>query len=115
MKPAYWRLAITSTTNASGWVIGQSTSNGQGQNSLYIPNDGINNIFEIKNLLEGNGYTDNHLYIYNHWGRKVYYKKNISKREDFWDPSLNNDPDGTYYYHFTAKGYLGRVQRNGVI
>ena len=46
---------------------------------------------------------------------RVYYKKNISKREDFWDPSLNNDPDGTYYYHFTAKGYLGHVQRNGVI
>lgn len=90
-------------------------------NLLQFPNtvspngDGNNDIFEIKNLLEGNGYTDNDLYIYNHWGRRVYYKKNISKREDFWDPSLNNDPDGTYYYHFTAKGYLGHVQRNGVI
>jgi gliding motility-associated-like protein len=84
-------------------------------NTVSPNGDGINDIFEIKNLLEGNGYTDNDLYIYNHWGRRVYYKKNISKREDFWDPSLNNDPDGTYYYHFTAKGYLGHVQRNGVI
>lgn len=84
-------------------------------NTVSPNGDGINDIFEIKNLLEGNCYTDNDLYIYNHWGRKVYYKKNISKREDFWDPSLNNDPDGTYYYHFTAKGYLGHVQRNGVI
>ena len=88
---------------------------------LQIPNtvtpngDGINDIFEIKNLIDGGGYTDNELYIYNNWGRKVYHKKNISKREDFWDPAANNDPDGTYYYRFSAKGYLGNILRNGTI
>ena len=88
---------------------------------LQIPNavtpngDGINDIFEIKNLIDGGGYTDNELYIYNNWGRKVYHKKNISKREDFWDPAANNDPDGTYYYRFSAKGYLGNIPRNGTI
>ncbi len=84
-------------------------------NTVTPNGDGINDIFEIKNLIDGGGYTDNELYIYNHWGRKVYHKENISTREDFWDPSQNNDPDGTYYYRFSAKGYLGNIQRNGTI
>ena len=84
-------------------------------NTITPNGDGINDIFEIKNLIEGGGFTDNELYIYNHWGRKVYHKKNITTREDFWDPTLNNDPDGTYYYRFSAKGYLGDIMRNGVI
>ena len=78
-------------------------------------NDGINDIFEIKNLIEGRGFTDTELYIYNSWGRKVYHKKNISTREDFWNPAANNDPSGTYYYHFSAKGYTGNIQRNGAV
>ena len=84
--------------------------------NVITPNgDGVNDIFEIKNLLEGGGYTDNELYIYNHWGRLVYYKKNISIREDFWDPTATNDLEGAYYYRFSAKGYFGNIQRNGVI
>lgn len=78
-------------------------------------NDGINDIFEIKNLLDGKGLTDTELYIYNSWGRIVYHKNNISKIEDFWDPSLNNDPEGTYYYRFSAKGHTGNILRNGVV
>ena len=77
--------------------------------------DGINDIFEIKNLLEGGCYTDNELYIYNHWGRLIYHKKNISTKEEFWDPALNNERTGTYYYRFSAKGHIGNIQRNGVI
>ena len=84
-------------------------------NTVTPNGDGINDIFEIKNLIEGGGFTDNELYIYNHWGRKVYHKANITTREDFWDPSANNDPDGTYYYRFSAKGYLGDILRNGTI
>ena len=84
--------------------------------NVITPNgDGINDIFEIKNLLDGGNYTDNELYIYNHWGRLVYYKHNISTREDFWDPSLTNEMTGTYYYRFSAKGHTGNVQRNGVV
>ena len=78
-------------------------------------NDGINDIFEIKNLIDGKGFTDTELYIYNSWGRIVYHKNNISTREDFWDPELNNDPSGTYYYRFSGKGHTGDVQRNGVV
>ena len=78
-------------------------------------NDGINDIFEIKNLLDGKGLTDTELYIYNSWGRIVYHKNNISTKEDFWDPSLNNDPEGTYYYRFSAKGHTGNILRNGVV
>ena len=84
--------------------------------NMVTPNDdGINDIFEIKNLLEGKAFTDTELIIYNSWGRIVYHKNNISAIEDFWDPSLNKDPDGTYYYHFSAKGLAGNVQRNGVV
>ncbi len=84
-------------------------------NTVSANGDGINDIFEIKNLIEGRGFTDTELYIYNSWGRKVFYKKNITKKEDFWDPALNNDPSGTYYYRFSAKGYKGNVQRNGTV
>ena len=84
--------------------------------NVVTPNgDGQNDIFEIKNLIDGGGYTENELFIYNHWGRLVYHKKNITTRDDFWDPSVNKDPDGTYYYRFSAKGYLGDVQRNGTL
>lgn len=84
--------------------------------NVITPNgDGINDIFEIKNLLDGGNYTDNELFIFNHWGRLVYYKKNITTREDFWDPSLTNEMTGTYYYRFSAKGHTGNVQRNGVV
>ncbi|MBR5028311.1 MAG: gliding motility-associated C-terminal domain-containing protein, partial [Bacteroidales bacterium] len=84
-------------------------------NTVTPNNDGINDIFEIKNLIDGKGFTETELHIYNSWGRMVYYKKNISIREDFWDPSLNNDPSGTYYYRFSAKGHCGNTHRNGVI
>ena len=84
--------------------------------NVVTPNgDGINDIFEIKNLIEGKGFTDSELFIYNSWGRKVYHRRNISKREDFWDPSANNDPTGTYYYRFSGKGYKGNIQRNGTV
>ncbi len=84
-------------------------------NTVTANGDGINDIFEIKNLVEGGAYTDNELYIYNHWGRKVYHVQNISRREDFWDPAANGDVSGTYYYRFSAKGYTGNILRNGTV
>lgn len=84
-------------------------------NTVTANGDGNNDIFEIKNLIEGRGFTDNELYIYNSWGRRVYHKENISSREDFWDPAANNDPSGTYYYRFSGKGYKGNIQRNGTV
>ena len=82
--------------------------------SLVTPNgDGINDRFVIGNLLEGMGYPNNELNIYNRWGTLVYHKENIATYEDFWDPS--NVPAGTYFYRFTARGYNGNVEHNGSI
>ena len=82
--------------------------------SLVTPNgDGINDIFVIGNLIEGMGYPNNTLDIYNRWGSQVYHTENISSYADFWDPS--NVPAGTYFYRFTAHGYNGNVEHNGSI
>lgn len=82
--------------------------------SAVTPNgDGVNDRFEIKNLINGLGYPNNSLAIYDRWGKRVYYKENISKEEDFWDPS--NVPAGTYFWRFVGKGYLGDIQRNGAV
>ncbi len=82
--------------------------------SVVTPNgDGINDVFIIGNLIEGMGYPNNSLYIYNRWGTEVYHRENISVYEDFWDPS--NVPAGTYFYRFTARGYNGNIEHNGSI
>ena len=84
--------------------------------TAVTPNgDGVNDIFVIKNLIDGLGYPNNSLAIYDRWGKRVYYKENISKESDFWDPAADNIPDGTYFWRFTGRGYLGDIQRNGVV
>ncbi|MCR4828632.1 MAG: gliding motility-associated C-terminal domain-containing protein [Bacteroidales bacterium] len=84
--------------------------------NVVTPNgDGYNDIFEIKNLVDGMGYPNNSLAIYDRWGKRVYYKENISKVEDFWDPAKDNTPAGTYFWRFVGKGYLGDIQRNGAV
>lgn len=88
---------------------------------LQFPNvvtangDGINDVFIIKNLIEGNAFPTNSLYIYNRWGSLVYHVENISKPEDFWNPNNTNSPDGTYFYRFVGNGYTGNTEHNGVI
>lgn len=82
-------------------------------NAVTPNGDGINDKFIVRNLIEGLGYPNNSLAIYDRWGKRVFYKENISKEEDFWDPS--NVPTGTYFWRFTGKGYLGDIQRNGVV
>ncbi len=84
-------------------------------NVITANGDGINDRFEIKNLITGLGYPSNSLAVYDRWGKRVYYKENISKEEDFWDPAADNVPAGTYFWRFNGKGYLGDVQRNGVV
>ncbi len=82
--------------------------------SVVTPNgDGINDIFVIGNLIEGMGYPNNTLDIYNRWGTQVYHRDNIATYEDFWNPS--NVPAGTYFYRFVARGYNGNVEHNGSI
>ena len=82
--------------------------------TAVTPNgDGINDTFVIKNLIDGLGYPNNSLVIYDRWGKRVYYKENITTIDDFWDPA--NVPDGTYFWRFTGRGYLGDIQRNGSV
>ena len=84
-------------------------------NAITPNGDGINDIFEIKNLIDGLGYPNNRLDIYNRWGSCVYHKENITSREDFWDPAATNTPSGTYFFKFTAVGYNGNIERSGSI
>lgn len=84
-------------------------------NVITANGDGINDVFAIKNLVDGLGYPTNELSIFDRWGKRVYHKENITSEEDFWDPGAENIPAGTYFYRFVGKGYLGNIQRNGVI
>src|SRR5574344_215290 len=84
-------------------------------NVITANGDGVNDKFVIGNLVNGMGYPNNSLSIFNRWGKRVYYKENISKDEDFWDPGADNLPAGTYYWRFSGKGYLGDIQRNGCV
>ena len=84
--------------------------------NLVTPNgDGVNDRFVIVNLVNGKGYPNNSLDIYNRWGKRVYHKENISSEDDFWDPAATNAPDGTYYWRFSGKGYLGNIERSGMV
>ena len=84
-------------------------------NVITANGDGINDVFVIKNLTDGLGYPTNELSIYDRWGKRVYHRENITSEEDFWDPGAENVPAGTYFYRFVGKGYLGNIQRNGVV
>lgn len=87
---------------------------------LYFPNvvtpngDGINDTWRIVGLLEFGCYPDNHLYIYNRWGRLLYERHYIDSEDDFWIPPTDI-PDGTYYFRFDGKGDCGHAVHNGVI
>ena len=78
-------------------------------------NDGVNDYFRIKNLIEYSQYPYNKLTVYDRWGHIVYEVSNISKEEDFWYPDLTNSPTGTYYFRFIGRGGDGAAQHNGVI
>lgn len=89
--------------------------------SLMFPNmvsangDGINDVFEIHDLLNQTFFTENELIIYTRHGRMVYHKKNISRYEDFWSPAATNSAAGTYFYRFKAKGKDKSFDFNGTV
>ncbi|MDY5969278.1 MAG: gliding motility-associated C-terminal domain-containing protein [Bacteroidales bacterium] len=84
--------------------------------NVVTPNgDGVNDRFVIVNLVSGKGYPNNSLDIYNRWGKRVFHKENISSEDDFWDPAATNAPDGTYFWRFSGKGYLGNIERTGMV
>ena len=84
--------------------------------TVITPNgDGINDRFVILNLVEGLAYPNNALDIYDKWGSRVFHATNISRKDQFWDPSNGNIPTGTYFYRFSGSGYKGTIEHNGVV
>ena len=84
--------------------------------NLVTPDgDGINDRWEVVNLLEFGNYPMNELWIYDRTGTLIYHVRNIRKASQFWDPVATRSPDGTYYYRFVADGDYGVVKRNGLI
>lgn len=84
--------------------------------TVVTPNgDGHNDRFVIQGLVEGLGYQINTLDIYDKWGSRVFHADNISKDDQFWDPSKTNSPTGTYFYRFIGRGQAGTMERNGVV
>lgn len=84
-------------------------------NVITANGDGINDVFEIYNLLEQRIFDETELHIYSRYGKKVYSKKNIQKREDFWDPAATNTSAGTFFYRFYAKGKEKSFEFSGTI
>lgn len=84
--------------------------------NCVTPNsDGINDVFEIHNLIEQKAFPDNELIIYTRQGKLIYEYKNISKKEDFWSPVQTNTPTGTYFYRFRGTRHDKRIDVIGVI
>lgn len=84
--------------------------------NLVTPNgDGINDRWEVVNLVDMGQYPMNEVWIYNLWGVCVFHACNINRKEQFWDPNDTSSPDGTYYFRFMASNTYGTVRYNGVI
>ena len=72
--------------------------------NVVTPNgDGVNDIFDIHNLVEQNAFPENELIIFSRQGKQIYSVKNIKSKGDFWDPQKANSSDGTYFYRFFGK------------
>ena len=84
--------------------------------NVVTPNgDGINDVFNIHNLIEQKAFPDNELFVYNRQGKLIYRFKNISKEEDLWSPSQTNSPTGTYFYRFLGKRHDKTIDLMGAI
>ena len=84
--------------------------------NLVTPNgDGVDDTWEVVNLVEFGNYSENELWIFDRTGALVFHARNIRRHDQFWDPEATRSPDGTYYYRFSGKGEYGVVKRNGVV
>lgn len=84
--------------------------------NVVTPNgDGINDRFVIGGLLENHCFRYNELTIFNREGNAVYHKRNITSESDWWDPSAQHAPAGTYFFIFKAHGINIHTMHNGAI
>lgn len=82
-------------------------------NVITPNNDGINDVFVIHNLIDGQAFPDNELSIYDRNGKRIFFKQDIRHENDFWKPT--NEPTGTYFYRFIGNGPVKCVEYNGII
>ncbi len=84
--------------------------------TVITPNgDGINDVFEIHNLIEGQAFPDNELAIYNRYGKRIFFIQDMRNEGDFWDPAKTNTPSGTYFYRFIGRGPIRDVEFKGSV
>ncbi|MBQ9312558.1 MAG: gliding motility-associated C-terminal domain-containing protein [Bacteroidales bacterium] len=84
--------------------------------TVITPNgDGINDVFAIHNLIDGQAFPDNELAIYNRYGKRIYFVQDLRTEDDFWDPDKTNSPTGTYFYRFIGRGPIRDVEFKGSV
>ncbi len=84
--------------------------------NLVTPDgDGVNDVWDVVNLVDKGLYAMNELWIFDSWGAVVYHVKNIKSHDQAWDPIDTRSPDGTYFFRFVAKNQFGIIRRNGMI
>lgn len=84
--------------------------------NVITPNgDGVNDVFVIHNLIDGQAFPDNELSIYNRYGKRIYFVQNLRNESEFWDPAATNTPTGTYFYRFIGRGPIRDVEYKGTI
>lgn len=84
-------------------------------NVITPNNDGVNDVFIIHNLIDGQAFPDNELSIYNRYGKRIYFIQDLRDESEFWDPNETNTPTGTYFYRFIGRGPVRNVEYNGSI
>ena len=121
---AYWEHSLSTTDTLTLSVACTDTAHYPVQivntylqfPSLVTPNgDGVNDTWEVVNLVEMGEYPLNEVWIYNQWGILIFHARNIRRHDECWDPNTTNSPDGTYFFRFSGKGRYGIVKHNGVI
>lgn len=84
--------------------------------NVVTPNgDGYNDFLGITDILETNIVYVSKIWVYDRWGRRIYYCDNIRSESDFWHPAKTKTPDGTYYYRFVADTSKGLLEHKGVV
>lgn len=66
-------------------------------NSVTPNNDGINDVFYISNIEK---YPNNHVSIFNRWGKEIFNKDNYNNTKNFWPTreERNNLIPSTYFF-----------------
>lgn len=83
--------------------------------NVITPNgDGVNDLFVIKNLVDGQAYPDNEISIYNRNGKCVFFKQDVRTNEELWKPN-SDTPTGTYFYKFIARGPIRNIEYDGAV